>query len=222
MKTSKFLLSIVITVMLLITGCSKKKNSDPAINYQLQTTNRLADVSGIQSTSILWTSGYCSAFRIEFEAKNNNQVIQRASQDSLKIDLFSAITNLEKLTLSPGTYTETEFEVELNPTGTYAAIELNGQYSTAGLNGTPIVFRSIDFLELLNAKNIIDVAENTNYKAIITIDLSLITRNVTESMLDGAVRTNGTILISSTVNADIYNIIENNLQASGDVIFEKN
>ena len=144
------------------------------------------------------------------------------NHNSLKIDLFSAITNLEKLTLSPGTYTETEFEVELNPTGTYAAIELNGQYSTAGLNGTPIVFRSIDFLELLNAKNIIDVAENTNYKAIITIDLSLITRNVTESMLDGAVRTNGTILISSTVNADIYNIIENNLQASGDVIFEKN
>ena len=219
MKTSKFLLSIVITVMLLITGCSKKKNSDPAINYQLQTTNRLADVSGIQSTSILWTSGYCSAFGIEFEAKNNNDIIQRKS---LKIDLFSAITNLEKLTLSPGTYTETEFEVELNSTGTYAAIELNGQYSTAGLNGTPIVFRSIDFLELLNAKNIIDVAENTNYKAIITIDLSLITRNVTESMLDGAVRTNGTILISSTVNADIYNIIENNLQASGDVIFEKN
>ena len=57
-------------------------------------------------------------------------------------------------------------------------------------------------------------------KVITTINLSLLTTGVSELMLNNAVRTNGTIIISSTSNANIYNIILNNLHDSDEVEFE--
>jgi uncharacterized membrane protein len=57
-------------------------------------------------------------------------------------------------------------------------------------------------------------------KVITTINLSLLTTGVSELMLNNAVLTNGTIIISSTSNANIYNIILNNLHDSDEVEFE--
>jgi uncharacterized membrane protein len=57
-------------------------------------------------------------------------------------------------------------------------------------------------------------------KALTTINLSLLTTGVSELMLNNAVLTNGTIIISSTSNANIYNIILNNLHDSDEVEFE--
>jgi len=57
-------------------------------------------------------------------------------------------------------------------------------------------------------------------KVITTINLSLLTTGVSELMLNNAVLTNGTIIISSTSNANIYNIILNNLHDSDEVEFK--
>ncbi len=220
MKTSNILLSCAIAIMLVVfTGCSKDKNSASAIKYQLQTTNRSTTISRTQTGNIKWTSGYGSATEIKFEAKMNNQEIEYESKIAQKLDLFSSITTLGSITLTPGTYSEVEFEVELNPTGTDAALELTGQYTSGGVI-TPVVFRVTSPLELKNEKNNVVITDNNSYKALTTIDLSLITRGVTESMLNNAIRTNGTIVISSSVNANIYNILLKNLHESDEVEFE--
>jgi hypothetical protein len=220
MKISNLLLSCTIAITLLVfTGCSKNNNSASTIKYQLQTTNRSAIISRTQTGNIQWTSGYGYATKIKFEAKINNQEIEHESNIAQKLDLFSAITTLGSITLPPGTYSEVEFEVDLNPTATDAALELNGQYTSGGIS-TPVTFRVTSPLELENEKNNVVVTDNNSFKALTTIDLSLITRGVTESMLNSAVRTNGTILITSAINSNIYNILVNNLHDSDDVDFE--
>ena len=149
---------------------------------------------------------------------NGNEVEQK-SQTIQKVDLFSAISTLGNVTLAPGTYSEVEFKIELNPTSTDAAMELTGQYTSAGVT-TPVVFRVTDALELKNEKNNVVVTDNSTYKAITTIDLSLITTGITQAMLNSAIKTNGTILITSSINPGIYSILLTNLHNSDDVQFE--
>jgi hypothetical protein len=221
MKSPNILLStsIALTTLFFI-GCSKNNSSgSAAVNFQLQTTNRIATIARVDAGNIQWTSGFGSATEIKFEAKLNGNEMEQKSQTVQKVDLFSAISTLGNITLAPGTYSEVEFKVELNPTGTDAAMELSGQYTSGGVT-TPVVFRVTDALELKNEKSNVVVTDNSAYKAITTIDLSLITTGVTQSMLNSAIKTNGTILITSAINPGIYNILLSNLHNSDDVEFE--
>lgn len=222
MKLPNILLSTAIAVaVLFITGCNKNSNGtgNNAVKFQLQTTNRTSILARVQSGSIQWVSGYGSATEIKFEAKLSGIETERKSQLAQKLDLFSAITTLGNITLDPGTYSEVEFKVELNPSGSDAAMELSGQFTSGGVT-TPVVFRVTAPLELKNEKNNVVVTDNSTYKAITTIDLSLITKGITEAMLNSAVKTSGTILISSTINSNIYNILLSNLHDSDEVEFD--
>jgi hypothetical protein len=221
MNIPNILLSTAVAVStLFFTSCRKDSGgTGSAIKFQLQTTNRSSVIARTDAGNIQWTAGSGSATEIKFEAKLNSQETERKTQVAQKIDLMSAVTSLGDITLTPGTYSEVEFKVELNPTGTDAALELTGQYTSGGVT-TPVIFRVTAPVELKNETNNVVVTDNSTYKAITTIDLSLITRNVTESMLNSAVRTNGTILITSSVNANIYNLLVNNLHESDEVEFE--
>ena len=68
--------------------------------------------------------------------------------------------------------------------------------------------------------NNVTVLANNGYNALTTLNLSLLTRGITQTMLDNAVKTNGTILINSLSNVDLYNIILNNLNECDDIDFE--
>jgi len=219
MKIQKLLFSIIIVVVTLFISCKKSSTNASGIKYQLQTTNRSSVIARTTTGNLQWTSGFGSATEVKFEAKNNNHDVEFKSQSPQLIDLFLAVATLGTITLDPGTYTEVEFEVELNPSGSNAALELNGQY-TSGSVTTPVKFIVNSPLELKNEKNNVVVTGNNSYKALTTINLSLLTTGVSELMLNNAVRTNGTIIISSTSNANIYNIILNNLHDSDEVEFE--
>lgn len=218
----KLLLSAAIAVTtLFFIGCKKNNNTSgtPGIKYQLQTINHSSVIARTTAGNIQWTSGYGSATEIKFEAENNNHEVEFKSQIPQRIDLFLPVTLLGNVTLPPGTYSQVEFKVELNPTGTDAALELKGQYTSGGIT-TPIIFTVNAPLELKNEKSNVVIADNNSYKAITTLNLALLTTGVTEIMLNNAARTNGTIIISSTSNAGIYNIILNNLHDSDEVEFE--
>ena len=218
MKTQLLLSFIAATT--LITGCKKNNNNGTAgIIYQLQTTNRSSVIARTTSGNIVWTSGSAYATEVKFEAKKDNNEVEFKSQTAQLIDIFLPVATLSTITLNPGTYSEVEFEVELNPNGNNPALELNGQY-TSGLVTTPVKFTVNSPLELKNEKNNVVVTDNNSYKALTTLNLSLITTGVTETMLNSAVLTSGTILISSTSNANIYNIILANIHDSDEVEFD--
>ncbi len=220
MKITKFLLITVIAVTtLFFVSCKKSSNSASGIKYQLQTTNRSAVIARTTSGNLQWTSGFGSATEIKFEAKTNNNEAEFKSEVPQHIDLFSSVVTLGNITLTPGTYTEVEFEVELNPTSTDPALELKGQFTDNGIT-TPVIFRVSSPIEIKNEKSNVVITDNNSYKALTTLNLALLTTGVTESMLNNASSTNGTIMISSTSNISIYNIILNNLHDSDEVEFE--
>jgi len=222
MKIMNLLLTATISVTtLFFISCNKNDNTDSnsGIKYKLQTTNRSSIVGRINAGNIQWTSGSGYATEIKFEAESNNREIEFKSQVPQRIDLFTGIITLGNITLPPGMYDEVEFKVELNSSGSNSAFELLGQF-TSGSNTTPVVFKVNSPLEIETERNNVVITDNNSYTALTTLNLSLLTRGVTESMLNSAARTNGTILISSSTNTNIYSIILNNLHESDGVEFE--
>ena len=220
MKITKSLLTIVIAVTsFFFTGCKKNNDSAPGIKYKLQTANRSSVISRTTSGNIQWTSGYGSATEIKFEAESNSHEVEFKSQVPQRIDLFSGIVNLGNITLPAGIYNEVEFKIELNPTTTDPSLQLNGQFTSGGVT-TPVIFKVNNALEIETEKKNVVITDNSSYTALTTLDLSLLTRGVTETMLNNAVRTNGVIVISLTSNTQIYNIIVNNILDADGVDFE--
>ena len=221
MKITKLLIITVIAVTSLFSiSCKKSSTSSSHVKYQFQTTNRSSVIiASATSGNLEWTSGFGSATEIKFEAKSNNQEAEFKSEVPQRIDLFSSVVTLGNITLTPGTYSEVEFKVELNPTSTDPALELKGQYTDHGTT-TPVIFRVNSPIEIKNEKSNVVITDNNGYRALTTLNLALLTNGVTASMLNNAVRTNGVILISSTSNSNIYNILLNNFDDSDEVEFD--
>ena len=69
--------------------------------------------------------------------------------------------------------------------------------------------------------NNVTLLSNTGYHALTTLNLSLLTRGISQAMLDNAAKTNGAIVISSSSNVDLYTIIFNNLRDCDGMEFDK-
>ena len=216
-----FLTTLFITAATLFLASCKKENTDSlGISYKLQTSNRSSTVGRVASGTIIWASGFGNASEIKFEAKGSNGEVEYKSNLQQRVDLFSGVSTLSNVTLPAGTYKEVEFKVELNPTATEPALLLNGNYASTG-PAVPIIFSISTPLEIETEMNNVTVLANNGYNALTTLNLSLLTRGITQAMLDNAVKTNGTIVISSSSNVNLYNIILNNVKDSDEIEFEK-
>ena len=221
MKIQNFFLTtlFISAATLFLVSCKKENSDPPGISYQLQTNNRSSVLGRVAAGNIVWTSGYGNASEVKFEGKGPSGEIQYKSTLQQRIDLFSGISTLGNVTLPAGSYKEVEFKVELNPTATEPALLLNGTYTSTG-PAIPIIFRIATPLEIETEMNNVTVLANNGYNALTTLNLSLLTRGITQTMLDNAVKTNGTILINSSSNVDLYNTILNNLKECDDIDFE--
>ena len=221
MKIQNFFLTtlFISAATLFLVSCKKENSGTPGISYQLQTSNRSSVLGRVASGNIVWTSGFGNASEVKFEGKGPSGEIQYKSTLQQRIDLFSGISTLGNVTLPAGSYKEVEFKVELNPTATEPALLLNGTYTSTG-PAVPIIFRIATPLEIETEMNNVTVLANNGYNALTTLNLSLLTRGITQTMLDNAVKTNGTILINSSSNVDLYNIILNNLKECDDIDFK--
>ena len=221
MKNHRILSTVAFmsVTTLLIVSCKKESSTPPGISYQLQTTNRSSVIGRVESGNIVWTSGYGNANEVKFEGEGPNGELEYKSELQQHIDLFSGISTLGNVTLTPGTYKEVDFKVELVPTTTEPALELNGSYTSTGA-AVPIIFRISTALEIETEMNNVIISANSGYQALTTLNLALLSRGITQTMLDSAVRTNGTILINSSNNLALYNIILNNFKDSDEIEFK--
>ncbi len=218
MKTFQIILALTSVASILLFSCKKEENT-PVLTYQLKKSSASSGtIAGrIMGGSVQWTAGYASVVEIEFEAQKENIEVEYKSEVRKKIDLFSPLSTLGVINVPPGIYNDIEFEVEVQPNGSDAAFQLNGSFTNGSGVITPVVFKLNTALEIESEQSNITIVDGASLTAFTTLNLSLLTTGVTESMLNNATLTAGVIEISATSNTNIYNIIFDNLRNCGGV-----
>ncbi len=221
MKLKSILPFAVFISVLIFVSCKKSSTGTSSFKYKLATTNRSNVVGKTESGNVTWTSGYASANQVKFEAKNSSNVeVEYKSSTAQHIDLFSSLASvLGTITLPAGTYTEIEFKAELAPSGSDAAFELNGTF-TSGAVTTPVVFTVNSAIEIKTERNNVVITDGASYSAIANLNMAMLTQGITEAMLNSATRTSGKILISSSSNSGLYAIMLANLDNCDEVEFD--
>ncbi|GAA4747504.1 hypothetical protein [Flavisolibacter ginsenosidimutans] len=204
-------------------SCKKENTSEntaaTSFAYQLKTVNPSSPLAGIillaggrtdANASIQWTSGTASANLLKFEAEGSGGEVEFKQNVQQRIDLFAAASVLGNISVPAGTYKEVEFKALLAPNGNAKALQLNGMF-TSGATSIPVSFQIDKPVELKAEKDNVIVAAGSTYSALNSIDLSLLTNGVSETDLLNASRTNGTIILSSNANSNIYNTVLANL-----------
>ena len=204
MKKGTIILTAIIATYLI----SCKKNAADAVSssldFQLAAVNPSSTVNRAMAT-ITWSSGYANVNQIKFEAKQNGSETEFKSSVHAHVDLFAAASTIGSIHLPTGTFEEVEFKIEAAASGNDAAFQLQGN-----VNGIPVVLKVDKDLEIKSEQSQVtlsgaDIALNK-------IDLSGLTAGLSTTDISGALQTNGTIVISSSSNARLFNAIFSNLQ----------
>lgn len=210
MKTTKRLLSIAAAVIILI-SCKKEASGPAGVKFQLKATNNIAGVEAkTTAASITWNNGNATPSMVKFEAKKGTTEVEFSSTASQQVNLFSvAQSTFGNLSLPDGNYNEIELKINVNGTPAAPALELNGTYNN-GTSDIPVAFRVTTPVLIKAEKNNVNITGGS-FTAVTELNLSLYTTGITQSMLNSATKTAGTIVISSVSNANLYNIIVNNI-----------
>lgn len=198
-------LTLAVLSSLALFSCSKEDAAAPGVAFNLTSISKTSTI-GTSGKAINWTNAFANTTEIRFETEKNLVEIEYTSDAHKKVDLFSTESILGNIVVPPGVYSSVEFEIELASTATEAALELKGAY-----NGTPITFKVGGVYEIETERENVTIADGKNYKTITELNFSLLTKGVTENMLANATVANGAIVISSSSNTNIYEVMLNNL-----------
>jgi len=210
MKTLKNLLCIVAATIAFI-SCKKDSSGPASIKFQLKANNNIASVvARTTAATITWNSGTATPSLVKFEAKKGTTEVEFSSTSNQQVNLFTVSQNtFGNLTLPDGVYNEIELKINVNGTTASPALELNGIYNN-GTTDVPVSFRVTTSLLIKAEKNNVNITGGS-FTAVTELNLSLYTTGITQTMLNNATKTSGTIIISSASNANLYNMIVANI-----------
>lgn len=217
--------SIFILLAVSLASCKKDAStssdqSSGAIRFQLTAQNPSSAVNRLDvnasalrdaGASIEWREGTASASLIKFEGERSGSEVEFKSSVQRTINLFDAAASLGNISLPAGTYDEVEFKAKLSPVNGQPALELKGQFND-GTTTRKITFRAEEEMEIKGEKKLVTITDSTIHTAVTQLNLALAGRGVSLSMLSSAAVTGGEIIMSQSVNKELYKIILKNLR----------
>lgn len=222
----------VLLGVILLPSCSKDDSTGSGkLSYKVKPANFTASVGstvsgsgltvGVNSNSSLtWTSGTLNISEIDFEAENDELEIEYELKNQFNVDLLNISPMLGNINIPAGTYEEVELKLELKPSLTNIPLTLKGTYTNSTGGKIPVEFYFNEEFEIeVEAENV-TISGSEDYIALINVELNKFLLNVSSSDLDQAVKTNGSIIISSSLNISLYNKFKSNLNVFGDCDFE--
>lgn len=210
MKTIRRI-SILATAIYMLSSCNKEATGPSSIQFQMKATNPSGTLAArTNAATIEWKAGTATPSLVKFEAKQGTIEVEYSSTAAQQVNLFTITrSTFGNIILPEGTYTEIELKIQLNGSASAPAMELNGNYNN-GTGDVPVAFRVTTPLLVKAEKNNVLITGGA-FTAVTELNLSLYTTGITQTMMNAATRTAGTIVISSTSNANLYNIIVNNI-----------
>jgi hypothetical protein len=219
----------LLLILVLFASC-KKENKVGNLTYKLKNINQSNTVGAYApgsdgfvnrttSGNIEWISGNGFVAEIEFEAEKDqgNTEIEYESIINRRINLFGNLVNVGSITIPPGVYEEIELDLVLRSNSTDTAFVLRGKFTNSNNQITPILFFINGTIEIETEAENVNISASSNFTALNTLNLALLSRNITETMLNNATRTGGQIIISANHNNSLYNIMLSNFHEMDDV-----
>lgn len=235
MKMNFKLLSLLLLLpAILLNSCKKGTDSTASsqISFGLTSDSPLATFAlpgsvavnslitmgpPLGTAGITWTSGIANISKFQLEAKKDGKEIEINTNGPIHVDLFTLNTALANVQIDAGTYTEIELRIVLTKsTTTDLPFVLKGTYTTKAGTNIPV---ELDFNDSAiikaTAENLV-IDGTKNIVASISIHLSKLLATITAAEVDATTRTNGSILITSTINAALYTKIIAAITSCGD------
>ena len=229
MKRVNLLIMGTILSVVAMTSCTKdtsKSTSSPVLGLSIQALNPSFNLpvtaNGLKATSatsmVHVTAAKLLVSRLSFEAELKKS---NSSRDSVSIeynwngpkliDLLNPTNEFGQLTLQPGFYDEIELRVSSmrSSSDTVPVFSLAANYTNTANVVTPIVFIvNEDILLKTELKNdTISSTTGSAFSGVVQVYLDQLFVNVLPADLDNALKTDGKIVINSTTNKNLYQII---------------
>ena len=196
-------------------------DSAPAVLASGPFASLAATASAAAAPVIKFTSGVANITKFEFEAKKNGAKVSFETQNLANVDLFALNPTFIKTLIDTGLYSEIEVRMILSQSTTSAIpLTLMGTATTAA-GSVPFEFDFNQNLEIKSESQNVVVSHTKTLKSLFLLHLNMILSTITADDLAAATLTNGTIVVSSTSNATIFNKIVANLGSVGDTKFEE-
>ncbi|NEU10418.1 hypothetical protein GZH53_18985 [Flavihumibacter sp. R14] len=202
-------------------ACTKEETTtEGKINYQMEPTNLTASVgttvseSGLvvntnANSSLTWKAGRVIVHELDFEAKKDDREIEYKLTKPATVDLFKLSQEFGSITIPAGTYKEIKFELVLKKQTTANVFSISGIYKDETGKETNVEFLFNEDVNIkLEAENL-TISSSEAYTGLLKLQLNKLVSQINSADLKSVDRNaNGTIVISSTKNAILYNKIK--------------
>ncbi|RFZ92356.1 hypothetical protein D0C36_13065 [Mucilaginibacter conchicola] len=230
MKKSLLTLSAAgILFASLLTSCSKDKGASPTaaqaeMGFQLTADNSQSAVgtnavtgglavNDASQAAIKWTSVIANITRFKLEAKKNGKETEVTTKNVANLDLLNLASAPITALVDTGHYSEIEVKIFLTKSsGNDIPLTAKGTFTTSGGATVPIEFDyNDDAIIKAEVKNVA-VDATTDVTSKISLHLNRLLMGIPARTIDQATRTSGTIVVSSSSNATIYNQVIANVR----------
>ena len=242
MKKVYLYLSLTSLIACIITTSCRKVNSvDPtniaadstSLSFGVQTDGFAYTLASKPATGNLttnsasleaftWTGGTANISKFKLNATRDGVAQEIVSNNLTNLDLFALSPLLSKVNIKKGLYKNVTLSMVLNAATatTGKPITLNGTFTTGAGTRWPVEFDFNESVEVKVALADITVDGTKNLVTKINMHLNKFLNSITAQQIDAATRTNGTIIISSTSNVNLYNLIKANFLTSVESVFQ--
>ena len=227
MKTKQILKFCVISFSLsapfFLQSCSEDEVSQAQVQLSFNPVNTSQSISAgrVKANALEFTEGTIRIAAIQFEAETDSDSIEVDWEQNVVMDFATGMTtpDLSAMTFPLGTYREVEVEVELLDENSVPSIIINGTFTDSN-NGTHPIrfeFNSGETFEV-EKEGTITFGEGDRVLSQITFNPGAWFSEVSSAALESATKdSSGVIVISSTQNTRIYDIVADGLDVATDV-----
>jgi hypothetical protein len=216
-----------LSALIILAGCEKESSHEPRLRLEFETVKTGTMLTPLKAMDgeLVFNSGTIVFESVEFEAEAENDLMEmefeRDGDVVLNFATGETTPDISYITIPAGTYEEVEIELELKDDGAEPAIVLEGVYTD--LEGTDhqirLEFNSGETFEVEIEGTIVFEADVT-FLAQVTIDPAAWFLGVSDQDFTSASKDDSdVIVISSTSNTAIYDVVANGLELASEVEF---
>lgn len=230
MKTRSTLIAGILALGMF--ACDKDEVSMPNAHVNMSfntitTTHSSSLTNGrtLAGNTLAFTSGFITIREVQFEAETATDSVEVNLEQITKIDFATGVStpDISGLLIPAGTYNEVEVEIELQDDSDQPAMVLNGSYSDAEGVKHPVrfEFNSGETFEVAR-EGAITFGGGESILAQVTFDPHIWFAAVSSEQLVSALKdAQGVIVISSTQNTNIFNVVADGLDLATEIEISK-